>query len=591
MSKDEIFSIEVSRDHFTAYLNVKPRTKNGDVSVQDVLDKLRSMGIVSGVKENEKIQSFLDSMELYDYQFVVASGRPFTHGEDAKIIFNFECDARNTIETEVESLAGVDFRAIGAVVSVDEGEIIATKAPAAQGEGGLTIFGQSLPGEWGMDISLAAGQNVEISDGRHYVSKIGGAPFVSGGVIRVDPVRVIEGNIDYSTGNVQFAGTLVVKGSIMDGFDVNVGGDLIVENTIQMSNVHAMGDVIVKRGILTRSKGVVISSEGSVYARFIENSVVEAEGNVVVETAIMNSQVSANGSVMALNNEGALIGGRTLAFDRITARALGSQAHPKTYVQAGFRFDVQKKYLEMMGRLTALGNEIAVIKKDYDHIARTSNDFDRMGALRTKVNKLLKAQKEMQSDLGEIAATRIFNHLAMIDVQETVFPGTTVFIGDGKYNVRKGARFASFKWDSDGKEVYMSTYDDTGQEKRTTSRSGHTVLIIDDSKAVRKTLRLILEKIGFRVIGEAEDGEEGVERYRQSKPTLVTCDIAMVRMDGIETLKAIREINPNAKVLMISSIRDRKKVLDCVMAGALDYILKPFIPKKVIATVRTSLQT
>lgn len=591
MDKQERFWIEVSRDHFTAYLHVSPGAGE-DVTLKEIIGLLQEMGVVSGIKENEKIQSFLDNLELYDHVFIVASGKPFTLGEDARLVFNFDCDARTVLEAETTPSGSVDFRQIGAITSVNPNDVIAKKIPATQGEGGTTIFGQELPGEWGMDISLAAGDNVELANGTDYIAKIGGAPFVSGGVIRVDPVTVIDGNVDYGIGNVEFAGTVVVKGSIMDGFGVRAGGDIIVENTIQMANVHAAGDVVVKRGILTRGGDAVVSSEGSVYARFIENSTVEAEGNVVVETAIMNSDVRANGAVVALEKEGAIIGGRTLAFDRVAARVIGSSAHPKTYVQAGYRYDVQKKYLETLERLGSIGKELTKVKKDYDHVSKTSNDFDKLGELRTEAHKFLKAQKEIQSDLGEIAATRIFNHLALVDVEEVAHPGTVVLIGEGRHLVRKDTKFAGFKWDADGKNIFLTTYDEAGRELRTASpRRGNSVLIIDDSKAVRKTLKLILEKIGLRVVGEAEDGEEGVEKYRQLRPAITTLDIAMVRMDGIETLRGIRKINSNARVIMISSVRDRKKVLDCVMAGSMDYILKPFIPKKVIATVRSALQT
>ncbi|MFH1538426.1 MAG: FapA family protein [bacterium] len=591
MNKQERFWIEVSRDHFTAYLHVSPDAGD-DVAVKEVLERAREMGIVHGIKDDEKIQSFLDNIELYDYVFIIASGKPFTLGEDARIVFNFECDPRAVLEAEAGPSEDIDFRQIGAITSVNQGDVVAKRIPATQGEGGMTIFGQKLPGEWGTDITIEAGENVELADDKDYIAKIGGAPFVSGGVIRVDPVTVIDGNVDYGTGNIEFAGTVVIKGSIMDGFDVRAGGDIIVENTIQMANVHAGGDVVVKRGILTRGKGAVVSSDGSVYARFIENSTVEAEGNVVVETAIMNSDVRANGSVVALNREGAIIGGQTLAFDRVAARVLGSTAHPKTYVQAGYRHDVQKKYLETLGRLGAISKELAKVKKDYDHVSKTSNDFDKLGELRTAAHKLLKAQKEIQSDLAEIGATRIFNHLALVDVEDVAYPGATVLIGEGRYIVRKETKYASFKWDSEAKNSYLASFDEAGKELRTTKPGrGNSVLIIDDSKAVRKTLKLILEKIGMRVAGEAEDGEEGVEQYRQLRPSIVTLDIAMVRMDGIETLREIRKINSNAKVIMISSIRDRRKVLDCVMAGSLDYILKPFVPKKVIATVRSALQS
>ncbi|MEW5947079.1 MAG: FapA family protein [bacterium] len=591
--RDGEISIEVSRDHFTAYIHVRHPAPGGrEATVEDVMNSLAAGGITHGIKNVEKIQMFLDNLELYDNTLVVASGKPFTHGDDAKIIFHFECDSRSVHDVDTGGMENVDFRQMGTVTSVETGDVIATKIPATQGEEGITVHGQKLPGEWGMDIALVAGKNVRLAPNkRDYVAQIGGAPFVSNGVLRVDPVVLVDENVDYSTGNINFAGTVVVRGSVMDGFEVRALGDVVVENTVQMARVHAGGDVIVKRGILTRAKGVV-SAEGNVYAKFIENSIVEAEGNVVVENAILNSRVYSNGGVLALTEEGTIIGGEVLAFERVAARTIGSAANSRTFIQTGYRHDVQKRYLETFSRLRAIGDELEEVKKDYARFSMMVNaDLDKVGAIRTKAQKLLKVKKEIQDDLAEIASTRVFNHLAMVEAKESIFPGTTVMIGEGRYNVLKERPFASFKWDSDAKTLYLSSYDESAKGLKKAVPRSSTVLIIDDSRSVRKTLKLILEKMGLKVTGEAEDGEEGVEKYRELKPALVTCDVAMVRMDGIETLKAIKAENRRAKILMISSVRDRKKVLDCVMAGALDYILKPFVPKKVTAAVRNALES
>lgn len=582
--------LEVSRDHITAYLHVKP---GSDITLDDIHTSLEKAGIVFGIKEDEKINVFLNNMDLYDYTLVIASGKPFSYGRDAKIDYSFEGVNNETQEEVLSSNKKIDFRKVGSISSVKSGEVIARKIVAEQGEPGKTIFGQDLPGEWGMDITLNAGVNVSVEDNGHtYISKIDGAPIVSSGRIRVDPVHIIDGDVDFNTGNISFDGTVAISGSILDGFEVKASGDIIVENTIQSALVEAGGDVVVKRGILTRAKGLVYA-EGNVYAKFIENSIVEAEGNVIVETAIMNSKVSVNGRVIAIEEEGSLIGGRTLAFDRIVVRNLGSQANPTTFVQVGYRFDVQKKYLEMLATLRTLNTKIEELQKNYDYASKNNNgDIEKLGEIRGTILKLDRVKKQLQDDISEVYAVRIFNNLAMIEVENVMFPGAVTFVGDSCYNVKKETSYASIKWDIDQKVLYLSTFDKSGKELKTAEdKRSRSVLIIDDSKAVRKTLRMIFEKMGLYVVDEAEDGEIGVEMYKKYKPRLVTCDIAMVNMDGVTTLKNIRSINDKAKIIMISSIKDKKKVFDCIVSGAFDYVLKPFVPSRVMTVVRSALDS
>ncbi len=293
-----------------------------------------------------------------------------------------------------------------------------------------------------------------------------------------------------------------------------------------------------------------------------------------------------------MQNDGTIIGGRIIAFDRVICRNLGSPAHPTTIAQVGYRHEVQRKYLEGLARLHAVQKQIKEIQKNYEYVSKAnSEDYDRLGKLRGDMLKLIKVQDQMKEDLTELNNGRIFNQFAMVEIEQNVYPGASILLGDIRHSVSKETKYASFKWDGEQKSVYLTSFDDSGQGTvKTSTARAKTVLIIDDSKAVRKTLRMILEKLGLRVLDEAEDGLIGVQKYKQLRPSLVTCDIMMVNMNGVETLKAIRAENANARVVMISSIRDKAKILDCVMAGARDYILKPFVPSRVITVIKNVLE-
>ncbi|QJW45172.1 response regulator [bacterium BFN5] len=108
------------------------------------------------------------------------------------------------------------------------------------------------------------------------------------------------------------------------------------------------------------------------------------------------------------------------------------------------------------------------------------------------------------------------------------------------------------------------------------------VLTVDDAVFIRVTLRQMLERHGYEVVGEAGNGVEGIEKYKELQPDLVTMDITMPEMDGIEALREIKQINPQAKVIMISAMGQEKSVKESIVAGASGFILKPFNEEQVI---------
>ncbi|MCT8976701.1 response regulator [Clostridium sp. CX1] len=116
-----------------------------------------------------------------------------------------------------------------------------------------------------------------------------------------------------------------------------------------------------------------------------------------------------------------------------------------------------------------------------------------------------------------------------------------------------------------------------------------TVLVVDDAAFMRMMLKNMLIKNGFEVVAEAEDGEKAVEMYKQYKPDLVTMDITMPDMDGIEAVEQIKLVDSSAKIVMCSAMGQQAMVLNAIKAGAKDFIIKPFEEERVIASLKQIL--
>jgi len=109
-----------------------------------------------------------------------------------------------------------------------------------------------------------------------------------------------------------------------------------------------------------------------------------------------------------------------------------------------------------------------------------------------------------------------------------------------------------------------------------------TVLITDDTAFMRMTLRNVIQKNGFTVVGEAADGEEAVNKYKELRPDLVTMDITMPKMDGITAIKEIVKFDPNARIIVCSAMGQKPMVIEALNAGARDFLVKPFDAQRVV---------
>ncbi len=115
------------------------------------------------------------------------------------------------------------------------------------------------------------------------------------------------------------------------------------------------------------------------------------------------------------------------------------------------------------------------------------------------------------------------------------------------------------------------------------------VLIVDDAAFMRMMVKDILTKNGYEVVGEAQDGAQALEKYKELEPDLITMDITMPEMDGITALKEIRKINPDAIVIMCSAMGQQAMVIDAIQAGAKDFIVKPFQADRVLEAIQKAL--
>lgn len=115
------------------------------------------------------------------------------------------------------------------------------------------------------------------------------------------------------------------------------------------------------------------------------------------------------------------------------------------------------------------------------------------------------------------------------------------------------------------------------------------ILVVDDAAFMRMMIKDVLTKNGYTILGEAENGQKAIEKYKELTPDLVIMDITMPEVDGIQAVKEIKKIDPNAKIVMCSAMGQQAMVIESIQAGARDFIVKPFQADRVIEAVKKVL--
>ena len=290
-TNDSTVIVNVTADEMKATITVTAPGDGGcDLSMETYLSYLRSNKVTFGVDE-AALTEFVDK-PIYNEPVQLVTGIRPVDGRDAYIRYNFETNQNKVLFRE-GSDGRVDFKELNIIQNVVEGQPLAVKIAAEEGTSGRTVTSKMLTAKNGKDIELPLGKNVHVGDdGITIISDMNGQVILAGGKINVEPIYTVQGNVNIKTGNIIFLGTVIVTGSVEDGFSVKAEGNIEIRGTVEKAELDAEGDIIVAQGITGRSGGMIRAGR-SIWARFIENAHVEAGNMVVVSDGIINSHVNA----------------------------------------------------------------------------------------------------------------------------------------------------------------------------------------------------------------------------------------------------------------------------------------------------------
>lgn len=422
----------LSADKLCAWVMVLPPVGQGqELSRELLLRTMLDQDISFGVDEH-LVDRLSQDERRYFHLLLIARGQPALDGENGEIVDYFPRSIARLLEAD--EYGQVDYTNLHLIRNVKQGQEICRLVPPTEGIPGRTVLDQEIPARSGRPVSLPKGRNTEIGeDGLTLIASMAGHVEFTGRSFQVKPVLDIQGNVDFSTGDINFIGDINIGGDVLSGFTLRAMGNIHVGGVIESgSSVEAGGDLVVVKGILGGGTAVV-RSQRSIFSKYIENATIYVRENLQTD-CIINGSVYCDGEVIVRSGRGCIMGGRIWASKMVSAQTVGSQSEIRTSIALGglpctnFEREVSQKELE------SLVIELEKLECQPDSAVRSSL----LGKTRMKLSVAELKLKQLEEDLAELKLTPDEVESGRLECS-IAHPGTEVSFGDEILRLRQEA--------------------------------------------------------------------------------------------------------------------------------------------------------
>jgi len=430
-----------------------PALGGADVSEDQIKTALKSQGVVAGISD-EKISALVDR-PAYNVPVVVAEAVLPVDGRDAYIAYNFETD-RSKIRAKEAANGQVDFKELNLIQNVVEGQPLAQKMLPERGKAGKTLYGRYLEAKNGKDINLPLGKNVTLdSDGRTILAACNGQVLLINDKINVEPIMEIDG-VNIKSGNVTFLGTVIVNGNVEDGYNIKASGNIEVNGAVGASRLESDGDIIVSQGIVGRDECEILCG-GSLWAKFVQNSKVQVEENVIVQDSLMNCEVSAQHRIILQGKRAQITGGHLFATETVLAKNIGSAGGgTETVIEVGIDPRAKHRLEDLREMQEKTVKEIDELELNIQTLENTkkvrrvlpAEKEESLKRYKLRKNELTNENDEFNKEIETILAhLRELKNIGKVYASGTVYAGVKIFVRDEKDEVRANVKSVIFYYD------------------------------------------------------------------------------------------------------------------------------------------------
>ncbi len=423
---DAKVAVITSSDNLIAWIVAYPPVGEGAELSREILDKsLAESKIRFGIDE-ALLDSLPENRERYFRLFPVARGQQAVHGVDGHIVDLFPRIVEKKVKADEQNR--VDYTSVDFVHNIEVGGVICKIIHPTKGSHGRTVQDQAIPAREGKAPTVPKGRNTQVSeDGNALLATISGHVEFSGRTFQVRPLLAVSGNVDFSTGNINFLGDVSIRGDICCGFTVRATGNITVGGVVEAATVEAGGDLVVAGGVQGDNQAV-IRAQRNIFVKYLENCSVYVRDTLHTD-CIINCDVYCDSLVEVRTGRMTVVGGCIRAATELNAGTVGSRAECRTEVILGGRPCETFDYDILVREIKELEQDMEKTERQPD----SPNKLSRISKLRMQLlinkKKLEQFTKERdlslaEGDEGEEPPPPPRRRM----ICDTVYPGTVLTI-------------------------------------------------------------------------------------------------------------------------------------------------------------------
>ncbi len=442
---DARMELHISQDGMRCTASLFPQIGGGALlDMRSIQEMIVAKGITYGVNY-DAVQNAINKCNTEGVKIddvVVAQGREPVPSirEHLLLVERFR---EPKVAIEPESIR-IDHKDRSPFLLVKQGELLAKRIPSQEGAPGWDIFGGELSAPHGQVPKIVPAENVtETAQG--FVAAIDGRFLFEGRAFSVTAVLDVPGDVDYSTGNIDFDGDVLVGGEVREGFSLKASGSVFCAKTVSAGTVECGKNLIVRLGIIGRQDGNV-KVKGEIRCKYIEHCSVEAGGSIQSFVGAMNSIINTN-ATFETGTRGIIVGGSIHAQDGVVATQVGTEMGPATEIYCGLDYSVLERVEWIRDRNVELANKLLQVQQ-----TRRSRG-DPTGTLMTLETKLRQAIRRLNDASMTLVSHLDQNEEAKVVIRGTIFPNTYIEICHASFVVGRVMHKVTFRLDRERGKV------------------------------------------------------------------------------------------------------------------------------------------
>ena len=449
LPENEYPVVTIDSERKMAKVRLYPPSSQGNrITVSELKDYIQQQGVRYGIIE-ENLERILKG-RLYCTDILIAKATLPVQGSSAVITYHFNVD--KTCKPEMSEDGSVDFHKLDMIENVSEGQLLATLTPVDYGTPGTDVSGALMKPKKVENKILKHGKNIRLSEDKlEMYSEVSGNVTLVDDTVFVSNQYEVPADVGASTGDIDYDGSILVRGNVLTGYTLRSTGDITVNGVVEGATLVSGGKIVIKRGVQGMGKAI-IEAEGDVISNFIESANVDSGGQIITD-AIMHSQIVAKDNIVVKGKRGLIAGGSVRTKTRIEAKTIGSSMGTATKLEVGIdpavieRCHILEKEMETLkGEKESLLQNLKILKKRMD-ANKGKLDDEKMQNLKKTSGRIQEIEKQLEMDAQEyesLAEELSKQTDGRIVAENMVYPGVEMTISSVTSHIHTETHHSTF---------------------------------------------------------------------------------------------------------------------------------------------------